>query len=100
MSRKRERPAVDGRTTRHAGYAASQRVRQGIEEAFGWIKTIAGLRKASIPCTWDGFDEMDEASGDGHAELQDDGSITGEIAFHIGDKLYFTAARWTSSTAC
>jgi len=31
--------AIDGRTTRHAGYALSQRKR--IEEAFGWIKTIA-----------------------------------------------------------
>ena len=35
----------DGRTTRHAGYATSQRIRKRIEEAFGWIKTIAGLRK-------------------------------------------------------
>jgi transposase len=37
--------AIDGRTTRHTGYAASQRVRKRIEEGFGWIKTIAGLRK-------------------------------------------------------
>jgi transposase len=34
--------AIDGRTTRHAGYAVSQRIRKRIEEAFGWIKTIAG----------------------------------------------------------
>src|SRR5215471_18492713 len=34
--------AVDGRTTRHRGYAVSQRIRKRIEEAFGWIKTIAG----------------------------------------------------------
>jgi len=34
--------AIDGRTTRHAGYAVSQRVRKRIEEAFGWIKTVAG----------------------------------------------------------
>ena len=34
--------AIDGRTTRHGGYAASQRIRKRIEEAFGWIKTIAG----------------------------------------------------------
>ncbi|MBD0273444.1 MAG: transposase, partial [Acetobacteraceae bacterium] len=40
------RSAVDGRTTRHAGYAASQRIRKRIEEAFGWAKTVAGLRKA------------------------------------------------------
>ena len=35
------RSAIDGRTTRHAGYAASQRIRKRIEEAFGWIKTVA-----------------------------------------------------------
>jgi transposase len=38
--------AIDGRTTRHAGYAVSQRIRKRIEEAFGWAKTVAGLRKA------------------------------------------------------
>lgn len=37
--------AIDGRTTRHKGYAQSIRVRKRIEEAFGWIKTIAGQRK-------------------------------------------------------
>lgn len=36
---------VDTRTTRHAGYAHSQRVRKRIEEAFGWAKTVGGLRK-------------------------------------------------------
>jgi IS5 family transposase len=39
------RSAIDGRTTRHPGYVASQRIRKRIEEGFGWIKTIAGLRK-------------------------------------------------------
>jgi len=39
------RSAIDGRTTRHAGYAVSQRIRKRIEEAFGWAKTVAGLRK-------------------------------------------------------
>jgi IS5 family transposase len=37
--------AVDGRTTRHPGYAVSLRLRKRIEEPFGWIKTVAGLRK-------------------------------------------------------
>ena len=37
--------AIDARTTRHAGYGVSQRVRKRIEETFGWIKTTAGLRK-------------------------------------------------------
>jgi transposase len=37
--------AVDGRTTRHAGYRTSQRVRKRVEEIFGWIKTTGCLRK-------------------------------------------------------
>ncbi len=37
--------AIDARTTRHAGYKISQRKRKRIEECFGWLKTIAGLRK-------------------------------------------------------
>ncbi len=36
---------IDGRTIRHAGYAASQRARKRIEEVFGWIKSSAGLRQ-------------------------------------------------------
>jgi transposase len=39
------RSAIDRRTTRHPGYATSQRLRKRIEEAFGWIKTVAGLKK-------------------------------------------------------
>jgi transposase len=39
------RSAIDGRTTRHPGYAISQRIRKRVEEAFGWAKTVAGLRK-------------------------------------------------------
>src|SRR5260370_31446525 len=37
--------AIDARTTRHAGYKISQRKRKRIEECFGWLETIAGLRK-------------------------------------------------------
>lgn len=37
--------AIDGRTTRHTGYAVSQIKRKRIEECFGWLKTIALLRK-------------------------------------------------------
>jgi transposase len=40
--------AIDGRTTRHAGYAVSQRIRKRIEEAFGWIKTIAGQERTKL----------------------------------------------------
>ncbi len=40
--------AIDRRTTRHGGYAVSQRIRKRIEEAFGWIKTIAGQDKTKL----------------------------------------------------
>jgi transposase len=40
--------AIDGRTTRHSGYALSQRIRKRIEEAFGWIKTVAGQDKTKF----------------------------------------------------
>ena len=36
---------IDGRTTRHPGYAASQRKRKLVEEVFGWLKTVGGMRK-------------------------------------------------------
>ena len=42
------RSAIDGRTTRHDGYTASQRIRKRIEEAFGWIKIIAGQEKTKF----------------------------------------------------
>jgi transposase len=42
------RSAIDGRTTRHGGYAVSQRIRKRIEEAFGWIKTVAGQEKTKL----------------------------------------------------
>ena len=42
------RSAIDRRTTRHWGYAASQRIRKRIEEAFGWIKAVAGLRRTKL----------------------------------------------------
>ena len=37
--------AIDGRTARHAGYWISQQRRKRIEEVFGWLKTVALLRK-------------------------------------------------------
>jgi hypothetical protein len=45
----RQRPSsIDVRTTRHPGYAVSQRARKRIEEAFSWVKTIAGCAKAKL----------------------------------------------------
>jgi len=37
------RSAIDGRTTRHPGYAASQRIRKRIEESFGWGKVVRAV---------------------------------------------------------
>ena len=42
------RSAIDWRTTRHGGYAVSQRVRKRIEEAFGWMKTVARQEKTKF----------------------------------------------------
>jgi IS5 family transposase len=39
------RSAIDGRTTRHPGYAISQRIRKRVEEIFGWMKTVGGFRR-------------------------------------------------------
>lgn len=50
---------------------------------------------------WQGNDEMEPANGDGWAELQDDGSLEGEISLFNGDEIPFIARRTrTSSTAC
>jgi hypothetical protein len=40
--------AIDGRTTRQEGYAKSQHARPRIEPAFGWLKTIAWMRKVKL----------------------------------------------------
>ena len=37
--------AIDSRTTRHTGYAVSQRIRKRVEEIFGWMKTVGGFRR-------------------------------------------------------
>ncbi len=39
------RSAIDGRTTRHGGYAVSQRIRKRVEEIFGWMETVGGFRR-------------------------------------------------------
>lgn len=39
------RSAIDGRTTRHPGYALSQKARKRVEEVFGWMKTVGGFRR-------------------------------------------------------
>jgi len=45
VAQKRKDSAIDQRTTRHEGYSVSRRKRKRIEEIFGWLKTVACLRK-------------------------------------------------------
>ena len=45
QNNKHRKSAIDGRTTRHAGYAVSQHKRKRVEEIFGWMKTVGGMRK-------------------------------------------------------
>jgi|SRR5580658_1143650 transposase len=45
QNNKGRRSAIDGRTTRHTGYLISQRKRKRVEEVFGWLKTVGGMRK-------------------------------------------------------
>ena len=45
VAAKRQYSAIDGRTTRHPGYAESQRRRKLVEQVFGWLKTVGQLRK-------------------------------------------------------
>lgn len=70
--------------------------------AFGCVtgQIFGGGDTASIAFSWIGNDEMDEAQGDGWAELQPDGTLIGAICFHGGDEANFIARRETSSTAC
>jgi hypothetical protein len=48
VARKARHSAIDGRTTRHPGYAASQKCRKKIEEPFGWAKTVGGMAQTTV----------------------------------------------------
>ncbi|MGH6629141.1 MAG: IS5 family transposase [Burkholderiales bacterium] len=48
VAQKAKGSAIDGRTTRHPGYATSLKIRKRIEEGFGWLKTVGGLRKTKL----------------------------------------------------
>jgi transposase len=48
VAQKARGSAIDGRTTRHAGYALSQRRRKKIEEPFGWAKTVGGMAQTVL----------------------------------------------------
>jgi hypothetical protein len=67
----------------------------------GHVHGGADPETTAFEFSWTGNDEMDETSGDGSVELQPDGTLTGQIDFHDGDEILFTARRWaSSSTAC
>jgi hypothetical protein len=72
------------------------------EFAFGCVtgQIFGGGDTDAVEFSWDGNNEMEEASGHGWAQLQTDGSLKGAICFHRGDDANFIARRWTSSTAC
>ncbi|ANP91204.1 hypothetical protein ACOJBM_41680 [Rhizobium beringeri] len=71
------------------------------EIAFGAMQAGLDLAYSTsmVSFTWAGCDEMDEVSGDGHAELLDSGSIEITFAYHNGDEDILKAKRETSSTA-
>jgi hypothetical protein len=72
------------------------------EIAFGALQASLDLEysRSTVFFTWTGFDEMDEVSGSGSAELLDDGSLEIEFAYHVGDEAVLKATRVPSSTAC
>lgn len=65
------------------------------EFAFGTVTATLQCYYASdgVSFTWIGSDEMDEVSGDGSADLTEDGTLEGEICFHNGDDAEFKARR-------
>jgi hypothetical protein len=66
------------------------------EIAFGALQAGLDLEysRSLVFFTWAGFDEMDEVTGSGSAELNDDGTISVEFAYHLGDEAELKARRW------
>jgi hypothetical protein len=69
------------------------------EIAFGAMQASLDLEygRSTVFFTWAGFDEMDEVSGSGSAELLDDGSLEIQFAYHLGDEAVLKAERVGSS---
>jgi hypothetical protein len=72
------------------------------EIAFGAVQASLDLSysPSMVFFMWAGFDEMDEVTGDGSAELLEDGSIEITFTYHNGDEAILKANQHTSSTAC
>ena len=66
------------------------------EFAFGALTASleCGFTPSGVDFAFDGFDEGTEISGEGWADLEPDGSLTGEIAFRSGDETTFKAQPW------
>lgn len=64
--------------------------------AFGALEASleCGFTPNGIDFEWNGADEGDQVSGDGWADLRDDGCLEGEIAYHNGDETTCIAAPW------
>lgn len=65
------------------------------EFAFGAVTANLQCYYASdgVSSAWIGFDEIDEVSGEGSADIDDDGTLDGEISFHNGDEAQFKARK-------
>jgi hypothetical protein len=77
--------------------------RGGGEMTFGAMTAAldCGSTPNGVDFSWNGADEGDQVCGEGWAELQDDGSLMGEISYRNGDETSFKATPWpTSSTSC
>jgi hypothetical protein len=61
----------------------------------GWMdcRWVEIHGRAGVEFSWEGADEGDQVSGRGRASLQDDGSLSGHIYFHLGDDSGFRATR-------
>ena len=72
------------------------------EIAYGAMQASLELEysRSMVFFTWAGFDEGDEFTGSGSAELNDDGTIEIAFAYHLGDEALLKAERMTSSTPC
>jgi hypothetical protein len=72
------------------------------EIAFGAMQATLDVEygPTSIAFSWIGFDEIDEVSGEGSAELLEDGSIKIEFEYDSGDEAVLKATRDGFSTAC
>jgi hypothetical protein len=72
------------------------------ESAYGAMQANLELEysRSTVFFTWAGFDEGDEVTGSGSAELNDDGTIEIAFAYHLGDEAVLKAERMTLSTGC